>query len=139
LARHPHLKETIMNFGDVLFVLLGAGLVTAGFLGSALADRIRGVPRAPREAARRSGAGSWSPVVQSPSEPAPSPKARRTTTPRASSDPGGDDVIAALVAAGYKKALATEATWSCETSDRATIEAWTRAALRRCSRGGMAS
>lgn len=130
-----------MNFGDVLFVLLGAGLVMAGFLGSALADRIRGVPRASRET-RRSGAGSWSLVVQSPSEPAPPPKARRTTTPRTSSasgDPGGDDVIAALVAAGYKKALATEATWSCETSDRATIEAWTRAALRRCSRGGMAS
>jgi hypothetical protein len=126
-----------MNLGNVFFMLLGAGLVMTGFLGSALADRIRGVSRPTRETARRSSPAiaAADPVLV----PAVAPKPRRTPAPRAPSDQGGDDVIAALVAAGYKKALATEATWSCEASDRATIEAWTRAALRRCSRGGMAS
>ena len=43
----------------------------------------------------------------------------------------------ALVAAGYKKPVATEATWACGAGERASIEGWTAAALRRCARGGM--
>lgn len=49
----------------------------------------------------------------------------------------GAIVIAALVAAGYKKQVATEATWACNAAERATAESWTAAALRRCALGGM--
>ena len=45
-----------------------------------------------------------------------------------------DEVIAALVATGYKKAAATEAVWSCGQAERATVENWTASALRRCAR-----
>jgi Holliday junction resolvasome RuvABC DNA-binding subunit len=51
---------------------------------------------------------------------------------QASTD-GSADVIAALVQAGYKKPEAAEATWGCSAAERATIERWTGAALRRCA------
>jgi hypothetical protein len=159
---------------NVLLILLGAGLVSVGFLGAALAGRIRD-PRASRmkcdgcghawdqdaDAARdllhrrepsspaelrepKSGERRLIPVVdpaelirakttatatKSPRVPHPEPKAVASTA-------GGEDVIAALVAAGYKKPIATEATWACTADERATIERWTAAALRRCARGG---
>jgi hypothetical protein len=54
--------------------------------------------------------------------------------PRPSTD-GAEDVVAALVAAGYKKQIAADAALACSGAERATIEDWTRAALRRCARG----
>lgn len=141
---------------NVLFILLGAGLVSVGVLvtaiATAFADRIRGGQRAGREAAPRDRASrvQSAPTVAPPaiqvvepaelfrSAPAVKPRANRTESrePKPSTE-GGEDVIAALVAAGYKKPIATESTWACSAGERATIEGWTAAALRRCVRGGM--
>jgi Holliday junction resolvasome RuvABC DNA-binding subunit len=49
----------------------------------------------------------------------------------------GENVISALVAAGYKRTMAAEATWACDKTERASIGAWTAAALRRCAPGGV--
>lgn len=128
---------------DVAHVLLGAGLVAIGVLASALADRIRGL-RIARETGHQRA--SRPPVDESVE------RFRSTTTAtkrtrgsrteskvRANTETatdGADDVIAALVATGYKKQLATEATHACGPAERATVEEWARAALRGCvSRG----
>ena len=137
---------------DNLSMLFGAALVAIGVLAAALADRIRGlrISRDAREAAPRErlsraasvpahSARASIPVVEHSEyrgTPAPGkpPRAPRTE-PKVPSPEG--DVIAALVAAGYKKAIASEAAWACSAGERATVETWTAAALRRCARGGM--
>lgn len=130
---------------NALYMLFGAALVAVGVLAAAAADRIRGL-RTSREAAPRervSRAASTSaqqarqviPVVEMPRALPKQPKAPRTE-PKDATD-GGDDVIAALVAAGYKKPIAVEATWACSAAERTTVESWTAAALRRCARGGV--
>lgn len=48
-------------------------------------------------------------------------------------DPDRDDVVAALCRSGYKKVVAVTATDACVANERATVEAWTVAALRRAS------
>lgn len=104
---------------DLLHMLFGAALVVIGVLSSALADRIRGIrARERRENAQRERAQI------SPANGA------------GASNAMAKDVIAALAQAGYTKAVANEAVWSCLGSERATIESWTRAALRRCMRDG---
>lgn len=138
---------------NVLFMLLGATLVSVGVLAAALADRLRG-PRVSRERERVSRAPAVIPVVDrasrertaipvvGPAEllrPAPAP-AKPPRAPRAESRPatateGGEDVIAALVASGYKRPIATEATWACSAGERSSIEGWTAAALRRACGG----
>jgi hypothetical protein len=124
-----------------LELLLGAALVAIGVLAAALADRIRG-HRPAREVtaprASRPAAPAADPIrVVEPADLLPRPAApkRRAESPKAQD--GADEVIAALVAAGYKRPIATEAVWSCGPDDRASVEDWTRAALRRCARGGM--
>ena len=135
---------------DNLSMLFGAALVAIGVLAAALADRIRGlrISRDAREAAPRRAASvaahsprATIPVVEHSEyrgTPAPvkQPRAPRAE-PKVPSPEGGEDVIAALVAAGYKKAIAAEAAWACSTGERTTVETWTAAALRRCARGGM--
>lgn len=139
-----------MTGTSVLYMLLGAALVTAGVLVSALADRVRGLrasreTSAPRErAAREKPAPAAAPlraaipVVESAEllRGAAKPRAPRGEPKPQANAEGGEDVIAALVASGYKRPAATEATWACSAAERATIEGWTVAALRRC-RGGM--
>lgn len=142
---------TSSNMQNTIYMLFGAALVCLGVLASALADRIRalsvsreGRESAPRERSSRAAAASVArgpiQVVES-AESAELPRKpvapRRTSEAKARTDEGGDDVISVLVASGYKKALATEATWACTPSERATVEHWTAAALRRCARGGM--
>ena len=138
---------------DNLSMLFGAALVAIGVLAAALADRIRGVrisrdasESAPRERASRAAsvpaARSVIPVVEHAellrSTPAPAKPSRAPRTESKSAGPeGGEDVIAALVEAGYKKTIATDAAWACSAGERATVEIWTAAALRRCARGGM--
>jgi hypothetical protein len=110
---------------SVLQLLLGAALVVAGVLATAIADRVRGVrlrevtvppaARRHREACRLHSAHE----VES-----------RDTS-------GADDVIAALIAAGFKKSMAREATRSCNDAERVTVEDWTCAALRRCAKGAI--
>jgi len=133
---------------NVLYMLLGAALVAIGVLATALADRIRGLrvsrererENAPRERASRAQVASPIIPVVEPAEllrsSPPPAKPQRRVEPKPSAD-GGDDVIAALVAAGYKKPIATEATWACIAAERATVEGWTAAAFRRCARGAM--
>ncbi len=135
-----------MNLNSVLFMLLGAALVAVGVLAAALADRIRGQrsardsqPREPRAArAQPASTRSLIPVVElSRSTPVvPPAKPQRPKQPSAD---GADDVIAALVASGFKKPIATEATWACSVAERATVEGWTASALRRCARRGLSS
>ena len=135
-----------MTGTSILYMLLGAVLVAAGVLAAALADRIRGlrVTRSvePRERASRAPSVHAARTVIPVFEAAPlrstpaKPRASRVE-PKVSPESGGDDVIAALVASGYKKPIATDATWACSAAERATIEGWTAAAFRRCARGGM--
>ena len=131
-----------MNLSSVLPMLLGAALVAVGVLAAALADRVRGL-RVSREIAahdrpqRAPRAPAAIPVVEAVTLPARPPRPVRPAPIPAASTEGGEDVIVALVAAGYKKPVATEATWACGAGERASIEGWTAAALRRCARGGM--
>lgn len=124
----------------VLDVLLGAVLVAFGVLASALSDRTRGI-RLMRESAREAAVKTRH-VAESvePIEPVElSRKPRATRLPKdAAMDDGAEDVIAALIAAGFKKGIATEATWGCTAVERATITDWTRAALRRVAKGSAA-
>ena len=132
----------------ILNALFGAGLVALGVLAAALADRIRGL-RISRDAAASRERASRAPSV--PAQPArgaipvieaaelrPMPKHPKMprAEPKVTAD-GGDDVIAALVASGYKKPVATEATWACSAAERATVETWVASALRRCARGAL--
>lgn len=138
-----------MTGTSVLYMLLGALLVTAGVLVSALADRVRGLrssrgAEAPRERASRvqnqpgaRQAIQVEEVGELPRAAAVKPRAPRVEPKAAASTEGGDEVIAALKAAGYKQAVAAEATWACSQAERATLEGWTASALRRCARGGM--
>lgn len=119
-------------------VLFGAALVAIGVLASALADRIRSI-RAERKTQER--AVRKVTVAESESArsaPVPQKSEPVVRAPRSSSIGGtvASDVIAALVASGYKKPLATEAVWSCGLHERGSVEVWTRAALRRCASGG---
>jgi len=137
-----------MQLNNVLLMLLGAALVAVGVLASALADRIRdlrGVRETSSQRERPSRAATVpaaqpSRAVISVIEPAELPPAkpqrRVEPKPQPGAD-GGDDVIAALVASGHKRPIATEATWACSAAERATVETWTASALRRCARRGM--
>lgn len=141
---------------NVLFVLLGASLVAVGVLTAALAERLRGNttteekrPRAARAVVAESAEMPRAPTVTRsvrevsplvPAKPAEMPRTPTVTrAPRAetkiTSGGPGDNVISALVAAGYKRSVAAEATWACDKDERATIGAWTAAALRRCAPG----
>jgi len=127
---------------NALSMLFGAALVALGVLAAALADRIRGL-RISREAASRErtsrthSAPAVIPVVELHPPAATKPRQPREPKAAPTSTDGADDVIAALIGAGYKKPIATEATWACSAADRATVEGWTASALRRCARGGM--
>jgi hypothetical protein len=147
LRIHCSRKATFMD--NVASALFGAALVAVGVLAAALADRIRGL-RVAREAAlskqvRRERLAAVIPIGRDAARPAEllcsvadsKPSGAVHAGRRAPATTGGDDVIAALLAAGYKKPIATEATWSCDTVERATIESWAAAALRRLARGGV--
>lgn len=131
-----------MQLSNVLPMLLGAALVAIGVLAAALADRIRGIHNIRTACAPRTTIEVVEPEAAKPAKPertrAPRDYWPEAQKPKAQAqDDGANDVIAALVGAGYKKPIATEATWACTQTERATIEDWTRAALRRCARGGM--
>lgn len=119
-------------------VLFGAALVAMGVLASALADRIRGIraERKTQERAVRRGTSAESEAPRSAPVPQKSEPVARTPRSSSISDTVASDVIAALVASGYKKPLATEAVWSCGLHERSSVGVWTRAALRRCASGG---
>jgi hypothetical protein len=104
---------------DVLHMLLGAALVCLGILATAAADRIRQLRITRRDNLRVPGISPRVPL-----------------TPAVVLSSGLDDVVTALVSAGYKKALATQAALACTASEQSTLESWMVAALRRCVQGG---
>ena len=149
---------------NALFLVLGAGLMAIGVLTAAFAERIRSsrqletgrsetrgqerrahpsiitiadtpeMPRSPtvtRATAKSQTASDSTEMPRSPTVTRAS-RASRAATPNL-----GDDVIAALVATGYKRPIAAQATWACDDAERMTIELWTAAALRRCGQGSL--
>lgn len=143
-------SDSMLN--NVLFMLLGAGLVTVGFLAAAYAERLRGT-RA-QETPKSQAARGQTPVITVESAEIPHSRSRETAneppemprTPtvtrisrasRQAAPSTGAEVVAALIAAGYKRTIAAEATWACEEAERTTIENWTVSALRRCAQGGL--
>ena len=117
---------------DILTLSLGASLVSVGVLSSALADRIRGLRIERRMSRPERQREIPDEIATERTRPA------RGSGPKMVEDPAltatAQNVIAVLVASGYKKSLATDATWRCTTVERATTESWTRAALRNCAR-----
>lgn len=125
-----------MQLSNVLHMLLGAALVAIGVLATALADRLRGIERtSPRKRPRASRRKQEIQVVEAAE--LLHPPTKRERAPRSQPQTSGEEVITALVAAGYKKHVASEATWACSPAERQTVEAWTAAALRRCVRGSL--
>lgn len=124
-----------MNGTDFLHMLLGAALVMLGVITAAFADRLRGL-RISRRAPEITGDAPPVDILHAV-PPAPILPRRSTRVEAKISAEGAEDVISALVAAGYKRPIATEATWACNAAQRVTIEDWTRAALRHCARRGM--
>lgn len=127
-----------MTGATVLAMLFGAGLVAIGVLASALADRIRGLrvahraapaieviepPKAKRAPVQLPATPEQQEVVARVAQGAPPSQAKMEAAAK--------EVIAALIAAGFKKPVAAEAVWSCGADDRRTIESWAAAALRR--------
>ena len=126
-----------MSGTTLLHILFGGVLVALGVLAGALADRIR--ERTTREGAHantpsrsstRRTQVSNGPIHAAAQDALPK---RSPSAPRTQIDSEAADVIAALVIAGHKKQIATEATWACGAAERTSIESWTRAALRRCT------
>lgn len=102
---------------SALSMLLGAALVVFGVLASALADRIRGLKIA-------------RPQAREPRELAP----RKEASAPVMTDAHvrlGNDVKTALVQMGYSKHEASAAIAECKGSEQASLEAWTRAALKK--------
>jgi hypothetical protein len=117
---------------EVAHAVFGAVLVTIGVLAAALADRIRGLRM------RRDRATAPARAAVEVIEAELGQRSDRERTPRPGlkvQQAAASDVIAALVASGHKKPVATEAVRDCSASERTTIEDWTRAALRRCAQG----
>ena len=156
---------------DILFMLIGAGLMAAGYLTAALAECLRSfhaeepcelpspeekqrsvsqasdsldqpaMPRArtvTRNVPKSTTNKALPPTIDQPPEMPRTPTITRAARSEAKTTTPGNDVIAALVAFGYKRTIAAEATWNCNVTERGTIEDWTAAALRRCAVGGVA-
>src|SRR4029077_12702423 len=107
------------------------------------ADRIRGikawrVASEPRLAQERAAAPRESAIAKGQQHiegTRPKPEPWNVTLKPHVQRAMSEEVIAALVAAGYKKATASEAAFLCTENERASIESWTRAALRNCAQG----
>jgi hypothetical protein len=102
-------------------LLYGALPVIAGMLASAIADRIRGL-RIERRASARAliehAAANRSKRDQVV-DPITGDQVRMA-----------DQVIGALVTAGWKRNIAKEATWRCGAGERITLESWCHAAFK---------
>ena len=108
----------MMIMHDLVTLLIGAALVMIGVLTSAVADRVRRIkaPARDRRAIDRDHAVA----------------SRTANVPRTIADERlRADVIRALMTSGYQRTEALEAVDACAGSERATIESWTRAGLRR--------
>jgi len=131
---------------DVLHILLGAALVAIGVIATGVADRIRGLriqrPQLQQPRTARAEEPSTSPtrdqsVVVAQRDDVKTDRVRGTRPPSAPPAPPRErgDVIAALIGSGYRKQDAIAAADACVAAERATLESWTRSALRH-ARGG---
>lgn len=117
---------------SILQLLIGAALVIAGVLTSALADRIRGLrilrPTTGRPVGTASKlTGAWKQIADEPS------KRDRFSEASDADKRLGAEVAEALTHSGWRPTIAKSATWLCEQSERLTLESWTRAALKNCA------
>ena len=110
-------RTRVLTTNQVAMLLVGGALVALGIVAGAVADRIRGI-RANRTTPR-------------PLEP----RQRESTRALSPDLRLRADVVAALAGAGYTKRQSELAADACAPSERATIEAWTRAALKRALEG----
>lgn len=113
-----------MTLHDLLVALVAAALVIVGVIAGSIADRIRGN----RATVRRTRAQAHAPTDRLRSSP--------TTGAFFDNDTNLDmarDVITTLRTAGYDKRTAELAVAGCAPSQCATIESWTRAALKRAA------
>lgn len=135
-----------MTGTSILNMLFGAALVALGVLAAALADRIRSARFGRESSTTAVRETRRAPIHVVEHERAPRTEhqirdavfglgKRVAEKHEARTQATAEDVIAALVAAGYKKPVAAEATWGCTAAERATVENWTRSALRRCAKG----
>jgi hypothetical protein len=140
-----------MSFTTVCQILLGSLLVVLGMFASAVADRIRGlrarlsalpfaqpeplVARQPNRRIPRPFIPPGPPIASAPPiHGAAPPQVMAAIKSKKSPDEiMADDVLSALVAAGYTKRIAETAVKACIGDERATTETWVRAALRRCN------
>lgn len=112
---------------DLLHTLLGAALVYLGVLAGALSDRIRNGRQSIRR--REQIEQSISQIANKRSQ------AKAIAIPQTSAHEAmASDVALALTTMGYTKPDALKAVNACAGSECATMETWTRAALRRCMR-----
>jgi len=124
---------------DALHMLLGAALVMLGVLVTAIAERIRGLRvQRPAPKARELAAATFEAARATESVIVAQRDDIKTERVRGMRPPSAPpptqhraDVIAALVGSGYRKQDATVAVDACVATERATLESWTRSALRR--------
>jgi hypothetical protein len=115
-----------VNASELGFLLVGAFCVALGVVCGAIGDRVR-YGRATRTTTRTARLAETTPRPTRQ----PSPLLERMTAESGLAS----DVTEALVTAGYPKAAAAAAVAACAGSERSTLEAWTRAALRRAGKG----
>ena len=108
-----------------------------GVLATALADHIRGLHVARKTIRQEQPVlEGITPIRTGPAKPrATAPETKAQSWPRDAVDRTTDMqvVVTALICAGYKKQIATEAACACSANERVTVEDWIRAALRRCT------
>lgn len=115
---------------NVAYMLVGASLVIAGVLVSALADRIRGI-----RAQRTREFWREPPIGERPARTAKAPRPDRAEEPSAKRQPIPNPiratVVLALTEAGFSRSEAVAATAACTDAERQSLPEFTRAALQR--------
>jgi hypothetical protein len=125
-------------------VLVGGGMYVGAQIANVLAPRTPREPRAPRiQREPRSTIAHSSasrerrqaiPII--PGMPSDAAHVRTGNADTDATKALGNDVVKALTTSGYAKAEAAMAVAACSGSERSTIEAWLRAALKKLNMRG---
>lgn len=111
---------------NALTLILGGLLVALGVCAGAMADRIRYGKRRRSERTTATAEATTAPAM---------PRQRVAVEHESGAPAFRTDVIAALTGFNFKRQIATLAVDACSASERATLESWTKAALRRAGKG----
>ncbi len=140
-----------LSLHNILYMLLGAGLTAVGVVFGTIAERIRTFRKrdikpanVPQPSPRKRAAApdvidaEWSEAQ--PVHRAPRPGRGNVRVPVIRPEPPvanatAAEVVAALVASGFRKAVAIAATNACSPAEQKDESTWLRAALRRCAQG----